>query len=114
MVAPKAQKDHDMPVPDRSLVQRMDALHRANEIRSERAELKRDLKASRRQIVDLLMEPPEWMETMKVFDLMLAVPKLGRVKVNRILQQCRMSPSKTVGGMSTRQRVELVSMLRGR
>ncbi len=50
--------------------------------------------------------------TMKVFDLLLAVPKYGRVKVNKTLTQCRISPSKTVGWMSPRQRAELVSLLR--
>jgi len=40
------------------------------------------------------------------------VPKYGRVKVNKVLQQCRISPSKTIGGLSQRQRTELVSMLR--
>jgi len=99
-------------VPDRSLAQRMNALNKANEIRTERAVLKRDLKAGRKKIHDLLLEPPEWLETMKVFDLMLACPKYGRVKVNKILQQCRISPSKTIGGLSQRQRVEIVSMLR--
>ena len=41
--------------------------------------------------------------------MLLAVPKYGRVKVNKILQQCRISPSKTIGGLSERQRTELVS-----
>ena len=99
-------------IPDRSLVQRMDALDRANEIRTKRAQLKRDLKAKRKFIHDLILEPPEYIETMKVFDLMLACPKYGRVKVNKVLQQCRISPSKTIGGLSQRQRTEVVSMLR--
>jgi hypothetical protein len=34
------------------------------------------------------------------------------VKVNKILSQCRISPSKTIGGLSPRQRAELVSYLR--
>lgn len=98
--------------PERSLAQRMTALGRANEIRTERAVLKRDIKAGRKVVHDYLLDPPEWLETMKVFDLLIATPKYGRVKVNKVLQQCRMSPSKTVGGMSVRQRTELVSMLR--
>lgn len=99
-------------VPERTIVQRMDALGRANEIRTERAVFKRDLKAGRKKVHDYLLNPPEWLETMKIFDLLLALPKYGRVKANKILVQCRMSPSKTVGGMSQRQRTELVSMLR--
>ena len=98
--------------PERSLTQRMDALQRANEIRTRRASLKRELKAGRTQIHGLLLDPPEYLQTAKVFDLLLAVPKYGRVKVNRILTQCRISPSKTIGGLSERQRGELVSYLR--
>ena len=100
------------PAPERSLTQRMDALKRANEIRTRRARLKRDLKAGRTKIHGLLLDPPEYLQTAKVFDLLLAVPKYGRVKVNRILTQCRISPSKTIGGLSERQRNELVSYLR--
>ena len=75
------------------------------------AQLKRDLKAGRSSIHQLLLDPPEFLETAKVFDMLLAVPKYGRVKVNKVLTQCRISPSKTIGGLSERQRAELVSML---
>ena len=98
--------------PERSLVQRIDALQRANEIRTKRAQLKRDLKGGRTSIHDLLSNPPDYLETAKVFDMLLAVPKYGRVKANKILVQCRISPSKTIGGLSERQRNELVSLLR--
>jgi hypothetical protein len=98
--------------PERSLTQRMDALQRANQIRTRRAQLKRDLKGGRVSIQTLLKNPPDYVETAKVFDMLLAVPKYGRVKVNKILQQCRISPSKTIGGLSERQRTELVSLLR--
>jgi hypothetical protein len=112
---PPATKTIAKPIvaaPERSLQQRMDALQRANLIRMQRAQLKRDLKAGRHTIHDLLLEPPDFVETAKVFDMLLAVPKYGRVKVNKVLQQCRISPSKTIGGLSQRQRTELVSMLR--
>ena len=100
--------------PERSLVQRMEALQRANDIRSRRAALKRDLKAGRQPIHELLLDPPDYLMTAKVFDLLLAVPKYGRVKVNKVLSQCRISPSKTLGGLSERQRGELVGLLRRR
>ena len=98
--------------PERSLDQRMDALKRANDIRTARAKLKKDLKAGKASIHALLLDPPEYVLTAKVFDMLLAVPKYGRVKTNRILNQCRISPSKTIGGLSERQRTELVSPLR--
>ena len=98
--------------PERSFDQQMEALRRANEIRSARATLKRDLKAGRAQIHGVLLDPPEYLQNAKVSELLLAVPKYGRVKVNRLLTQCRISPSKTLGGLSERQRHELVSSLR--
>ena len=98
--------------PERSLLQRMEALQRANNVRSRRAQLKRDLKAGRVSIHSLLLSPPEYVETAKVFDMLLAVPKYGRVKANKVLAHCRIAPSKTIGGLSERQRTELVAMLR--
>ena len=80
----------------------MDALKRANDIRTARAKLKKDLKANRANIQTVLLDPPEYVLT----------AKYGRVKANRILNQCRISPSKTIGGLSERQRAELISQLR--
>lgn len=97
--------------PERSFDQRMEALRRANDIRSRRAKLKKDLKAGRVNFEELLMNPPEYLLTAKVFDMLLAVPKYGRVKTQRVLNQCRISPSKTIGGLSERQRTELVQLL---
>ena len=113
---PLAQTDLDhvkhQAAPERSQQQRMDALQRANHIRTQRAQLKRDLRAGSVTIDSLLLAPPAYLETAKVVELLLAVPKYGRVKANKVLQQCRISPSKTVGGLSERQRAEIVELLR--
>ncbi len=100
------------PVPERTNEQRMKALGRANEIRTARAQLKRDLKAGKMKIETLLLDPPEYVLSAKAFDMILAVPKYGRVKANKILTQCRISPSETIGGLSERQRAELVQFLK--
>ncbi|HEY4977511.1 MAG TPA: integration host factor, actinobacterial type [Gaiellaceae bacterium] len=96
--------------PARSLDQRMEALQRANEIRVRRAKLKRDLKDGQAKIDEILGQPPEYVETAKVLDILMAVPKFGRVKAARLLNQCRISQSKTVGGLSDRQRSELIAL----
>ena len=103
--------DQHRATPERSLDQRMDALGRANEVRALRAQLKRDLKAGRVSIGALLLDQPPYLETAKVFDMLLALPKIGRVKATKILQSCRVSPSKTFGGLSERQRAELAGHL---
>jgi len=85
----------------------MEALSRANEVRTFRAQLKRDLKAGRVSIGALLRDPPPDLESAKVLDMLLALPKYGRVKATKVLSSCRVSPSKTFGGLSERQRIEL-------
>ena len=96
--------------PVRSLDQRMEALKRANDIRVKRAQLKKDLKSGDVSIEEILRDPPEFVSTAKVFDMLMAVPKFGRVKAARLLNQCRISQSKTVGGLSDRQRQELIDL----
>ncbi len=97
--------------PERSHQQRMDALRRANDIRSERAKLKERLRAGDVSITDVLEDPPACVHTAKVLDLVLAAPKYGRVKANKLLERCRVSSSKTVNGLTPRQRKELLDML---
>ena len=63
--------------PARSLDQRMEALQRANDVRVRRAQLKRDLKAGRASIETILLDPPEWVETAKVFAGLFAVILIG-------------------------------------
>ena len=96
--------------PARSLDQRMDALKRANDVRVKRAKLKKDLKDGKTRIQTILGNPPEYVETAKVIDILMAVPKFGRVKAGRFLNTCKISPSKTVGGLSERQRTELIGL----
>ena len=88
----------------------MEALKRANDIRVKRAQLKKNLKSGEISIEQILADPPEFVSTAKVFDMLLAVPKFGRVKATRLLTQCRISQSKTIGGLSDRQRQELIAL----
>jgi hypothetical protein len=88
----------------------MEALRRANDIRVKRAQLKKDLKSGDTSIEEILRDPPQFVSTAKVFDMLMAVPKFGRVKAARLLQTCRISQSKTVGGLSDRQRQELIGL----
>lgn len=97
--------------PERSLEQRMVALRNANRIRSYRAQLKREIKRGDRRFIDVLESDDPLLASMKVYDLLLAVPALGSIKVRTALDRARISPSKTVGGLTARQRQELVFRL---
>lgn len=94
------------------LTKRLDALQRANAIRTSRAQLKRDLATGRCAIDTALLYPPEYIGTAKVFDILLALPRFGRVEVSKVLMQCGIATTRTIAGLSQRQRDELVTLLR--
>ena len=45
-------------------------------------------------------------------EVLLAVPKIGSVRVGRVLAQCGIAHSKTLGGLTDRQRDELIDLFR--
>jgi S13-like H2TH domain len=90
----------------------MRALQHANEVRIGRARLKRELASGRARIDDIIAQPPEFAKKAKVYDLLLALPKVGPAKAARWLSRCRIAPSKTVGGLTERQRHELIRLFR--
>jgi S13-like protein len=100
------------PAPGRTLDQRLRALREANEIRVARAQLKKELASGRVRIEEILAEPPRAAMTAKVYDLLVALPRIGPVKAARSLIQCRIASSKTVGGLTERQRHELIDLFR--
>lgn len=104
---------YDHRTPERSLDQRRAALRQANAIRVRRSQFKRDLKSGEVSLVVALLDTPDWLMTAKVFDVLRALPRCGQVKANRTLIRLRISPSKTVGGLSDRQRDALLYELLG-
>lgn len=91
--------------------QRMGALERANDIRFRRAALKRELRENPLLLAGLLTDPPWWLESMRVFDLLRALPWWGQVKAGRLMRLADVPLNKRVGGLTVRQRERL---LRGR
>jgi S13-like H2TH domain len=102
---------------DRSLDQRMAALAIANNSRSKRAKLKRDLQAGRASFMGLVeAPPPDWLATAKVIDMLMCVRNIGPTKAGTIMHRAGVSPRKTMGGLSPRQRSALMDAMwrRGR
>jgi hypothetical protein len=98
-------------VSTRSLEHRVIALRQANQVRSARAKLKQDLRAGKVRLEQILATPADYLASAEVFDLLVAVPKIGPVKASRLLTIARISPSKTVGDLSERQRTHLIELL---
>jgi hypothetical protein len=99
-------------VPRRSYDQRLDALRQANEVRIARAALKKELAAGKVRLEAVLARPPGCAGRAKVYELLLAIPKIGPWRASRLLSQCQIAPGKTVAGLSERQRNELIDALR--
>lgn len=100
--------------PPRSAGQQMDALALANRIRTTRACFKRSLKETadaRAQAARAVDRPAPQLATMKVYELLKAVPRIGESKAQRIMFRHQVSPAKTLGGLSDRQRRALVAEL---
>ena len=92
--------------------QRMRSLGQANEVRTARAVLKRELASGRVLIEDVLAQPPVSATTAKVSDLLLAVPGLGPARATRALARCQIPYAKTAASLSERQRDSLIALLR--
>ena len=79
----------------------MDALKRANDVRVKRAKLKKDLKEGKVRIEKILDNPPEYVSTAKVVDILMAVPKFGRVKAARFLTRAGSASRRRWAGCPT-------------
>ena len=102
--------------PSRELDQRHAALAAANEIRYRRAEMKRNMRhlgphLAALAALHIVTKPPHWAETMKIRNLLVALPFIGDAKADRVLIQLRINPRKTLAGLSPRQRTEIAQWL---
>lgn len=96
---------------ERTPNQRLEALHKANMVRFARALLKRSVNAGTTDAAGVIAAPTPMLAGMKVRDLLLAQRGWGVFRVDRILGRARISHAKTIGGLSDRQRRELLTML---
>lgn len=98
--------------PERSTQQRLDALVHANEVRSYRSDLKAKIAQARMNADEVLVSGDPLLATMRVDDLIKAVPGLGPRKADYMFRRYEISPSKTIAGLTSRQRGTLLVLLR--
>jgi hypothetical protein len=90
--------------PPERLQQQLDALARANEIGSQRAKLKRDLKAGRKAIEDVLNQRPEWLASATILDLLIWTPKAQTHQGQPRSAPLSDKPEPNIGALTERQR----------
>jgi nitrate reductase beta subunit len=89
--------------------QRAAALEKAAEARRVRARLKVELKSSTTTLAELLAagETDETIGKLKVSALLEAMPGVGKVKAQRIMEELQISPNRRVRGLGVKQREAL-------
>lgn len=88
--------------------QRMGALEEANFVRFARANLKRELQAG--DLENLIMDPPEYIHTMKLLQLLLATPGFGMMRAKKIFGP-HISVHKTIGDLTPHQRKYVITKI---
>lgn len=94
--------------PARTELQRRSALDAANEIRTRRALLKRQLGDQCIFPAEVLASGELWLATMRVRDVLMATPKVGRVRADTAMRRCTITPGRTIGGLTQRQYRDLM------
>jgi hypothetical protein len=89
----------------------MRALHRANEVRLARAELKRRVAFGNVDVAQVILHCPWEAQGMAVADLLMSQRRWGATRCHKLLAQLPMSEKKTVGSMTDRQRHTLAAGL---
>lgn len=91
--------------------QSMEALSVANRVRCARAVLKREVFAGQRTAASVLLQEPEEVETMTVFELLDAQRGWGKYRVRKLLAVALITEGKTIGALTDRQRKVIVDVL---
>jgi hypothetical protein len=102
--------------PARSVEQRQSALQTANRVRMYLCGLKKELHDAGHDeamlyVIGQIQCPMQMLRTMRVCDLIQAVPKMGWTKTSLAMDRAGVAPSKTLAGLTSRQREALVAHL---
>jgi hypothetical protein len=89
----------------------MQALARANEVRLARAALKRDIRAGRRGVIEVVLECPWQAESMSLLELLGSQRRWGRARSRKLLSSVGLTEMKRLGSLTQRQRGILVRAL---
>ena len=103
-----------MALPTLTPEQRAAALEKAAAARKARAELKVRLKSSGARLDEVLADgaQDEVIGKMKVVAVLEAMPGVGKVRAQRIMERLEISPSRRVRGLGAKQREALVREFR--
>ena len=94
--------------------QHMRALARANEVRLARAQMKREIAAGHRHVLEVVSECPWEAESMTVGELLRSQRRWGRARSRKLINSVGLTENKQLGSFTQRQRGLLVHALQAK
>lgn len=109
--SPERTTEEIVALPQLTEEQRAEALEKAAAARRARAELKERLKRGGTSLKDVLdqAETDEVLGKMKVAALLEALPGVGKVRAQQIMERLEIAPSRRLRGLGERQRKALLA-----
>lgn len=100
-----------MAVPNLSTAERAEALAKAQEMRTKRMELRKELKAGKISLAEVLKRDDEIVSRMKVKYLLESLPNVGKITAVSIMEEIGINESRRVQGLGKRQKTLLLEKL---
>ena len=101
-----------MSIPKLSPEERSKALQKAQQIRSKRMEVRKELKAGKLSIEKVLNETEnEVYAKMRVKYLLESLPQVGKITTQKIMEEIGIDEARRVQGLGSRQKQQLLSRL---
>ncbi|MDO8885411.1 integration host factor, actinobacterial type [Candidatus Oleimmundimicrobium sp.] len=101
-----------MALPQLSDADRKAALKKAVETRQKRAQLKAKIKKGNVSLSEVLNKSSDpIVGRMKVLDLLNSLPGIGKVRSQKIMEQLKISSTRRIAGLGSRQKEQLTKEL---
>ena len=101
-----------MALPKLSLDEKKKALKKAQEIRSKRAKIRRNLKSGKTTIHEVLANiNDDVVAKMRVAYLLESLPRIGKVRTRKIMTDIGINETRRIQGLGNRQKQELLERL---
>ncbi|HHY69830.1 MAG TPA: integration host factor, actinobacterial type [Bacillota bacterium] len=98
-----------MALPELTQEERMAALEKAQDMRRARADLRAQLKKGEVTLEEVLNRDDPVVARMKVSYLLQSMPRVGKVKAEKIMKEIGINESRRVQGLGKRQRQALLA-----
>ncbi len=101
-----------MSIPKLTAEQRKNALEKAQQIRSQRMEIRKQLKAGKLSLADILNDAEnEIYAKMRVKYLLESLPQIGKITAAKLMEEIGIDEARRVQGLGSRQKAQLLEKL---